>query len=82
MKASSVALGPAGPDVLCSDCVPEVDRPCVPDAQERLGYSLDVRASLIGHQGAGDGLWLQGHAPVGALVALYPGIVYTPLHYR
>ncbi|KAK9857192.1 hypothetical protein WJX84_008062 [Apatococcus fuscideae] len=50
--------------------------------QERLGYSLDVRASSIGHRDAGDGLWLQGHASVGSLIALYPGIVYTPLHYR
>ncbi|KAK9821861.1 hypothetical protein WJX74_006373 [Apatococcus lobatus] len=50
--------------------------------QERLGYSLDVKASAIGHRQAGDGLWLCGRAPVGSLIALYPGIVYSPAHYR
>ena len=36
----------------------------------------------ISHPDAGDGLFLQGSAPVGALVALYPGLVYEPMHYR
>lgn len=36
----------------------------------------------IQHPDAGDGLFLQGSAPVGALVALYPGLVYEPMHYR
>ena len=36
----------------------------------------------IAHPDAGDGLFLQGRAPVGAVVALYPGLVYEPMHYR
>jgi len=36
----------------------------------------------ISHPDAGDGLWLQGTAPVGAVVGLYPGLVYEPMHYR
>lgn len=36
----------------------------------------------ISHPDAGDGLFLQGSAPVGAVVALYPGLVYEPMHYR
>lgn len=36
----------------------------------------------IAHPDAGDGLFLQGGAPVGAVVALYPGLVYEPMHYR
>ncbi|KAK9812844.1 hypothetical protein WJX72_004622 [[Myrmecia] bisecta] len=50
--------------------------------QERLGYSLHVGPSAIGHQEAGEGLWLDGKAHLGSVVALYPGIVYRPLHYR
>ena len=36
----------------------------------------------IAHPDAGDGLWLRGTAPVGAVVGLYPGLVYEPMHYR
>lgn len=50
--------------------------------QQKLGYSLHVSPSGIPHQDAGDGLWLRGSAPVGAVVALYPGLVYTSMHYR
>ena len=50
--------------------------------QERLGYSLDVKASAIGHREAGDGLWLRGQASLGSLVALYPGIAYSSSNYR
>ncbi|DBB18053.1 TPA: hypothetical protein ACH3X3_003044 [Trebouxia sp. C0006] len=49
---------------------------------DQLGYSLEVRTSGIAHQDAGDGLWLRGTAPVGAVVGLYPGLVYEPMHYR
>ena len=48
----------------------------------KLGYSLHVGPSGIAHADAGQGLWLDGRAPVGAVVALYPGLVYTPMHYR
>ncbi|KAL3140809.1 hypothetical protein ABBQ32_005352 [Trebouxia sp. C0010 RCD-2024] len=49
---------------------------------QRLGYSLTVQPSGIAHPAAGDGLFLQGATPVGAVVALYPGLVYEPMHYR
>lgn len=49
---------------------------------DQLGYSLEVRTSGIAHPDAGDGLWLRGAAPVGAVVGLYPGLVYEPMHYR
>ena len=52
-------------------------------------YSLSSHALAVGcctvgiaHPDAGDGLFLQGAAPVGAVVALYPGLVYEPMHYR
>lgn len=50
--------------------------------KEKLGYSLHVAPSGISHADAGQGLWLEGRAPVGAVVALYPGLVYSPMHYR
>ena len=50
--------------------------------QERRGYSLDLAPSAVGHPGAGDGVWLRGSAEAGAVVGLYPGVVYTRAHYR
>ena len=50
--------------------------------QDQLGYTLHVSPSSVSTPGAGNGLWLKGRAVPGAVVALYPGIVYTRLHYR
>ena len=47
-----------------------------------VGHSLHVAPSAVRHLGAGDGLWLDGAAQAGAVVALYPGVVYTALHHR
>lgn len=47
-----------------------------------MGYSLDLKASQIPHKDAGQGLFLSGEADVGAVVALYPGVLYSPAHYR
>ena len=47
-----------------------------------IGHSLCVAPSALRHSGAGDGLWLTGAAQTGAVVALYPGVVYTALHHR
>ena len=56
------------------------------ELSERLraqnGHSLRVAPSAVRHSGAGDGLWLTGAAQTGAVVALYPGVVYTALHHR
>jgi hypothetical protein len=50
--------------------------------QARLGFVLHVAPSGVDHPEAGAGLWLTGRAEPGAVVALYPGIVYTRAHLR
>ena len=50
--------------------------------QEKHGFSLTLAPSAIDHPRAGIGVWLQGKAPAGAVVAFYPGIVYMKAHYR
>lgn len=47
---------------------------------EQSGYTLEVRQSSA--PGAGDGLWLDGNAAVGEVVALYPGVSYSPQFHR
>ena len=47
-----------------------------------MGFSLQLAPSDVGHAEAGEGLWLKGRAKTGAVVGLYPGIVYTRSHYR
>ncbi|XP_057456686.1 uncharacterized protein LOC130747691 isoform X3 [Lotus japonicus] len=48
--------------------------------KDQIGYSLDVRPSQISHKDAGQGLFLDGVADVGAVLAFYPGVVYFPSH--
>ncbi len=48
--------------------------------QTALGYSVGLATSLVWQ--AGRGLWLQGAAPAGSLVALYPGVTYDTEHHR
>ena len=50
--------------------------------QRRLGWAVQVAPSGVDHPLAGNGLWLAGKAGAGAVVALYPGIVYQAAHYR
>ncbi|WIA16650.1 hypothetical protein OEZ85_013313 [Tetradesmus obliquus] len=50
--------------------------------QQRLGYSLSVQPSKVAHQEAGMGLFLQGAALPGSLLALFPGLVYHKPVYR
>ena len=50
--------------------------------QRRLGFAVQVAPSGVEHPQAGNGLWLAGQAEPGTVVALYPGIVYPPLHYK
>lgn len=49
---------------------------------QRLGFTTMLAPSGIASSEAGTGLWLRGSARPGAVVSLYPGIVYKPLHYR
>ncbi|TYZ59529.1 hypothetical protein PybrP1_003447 [[Pythium] brassicae (nom. inval.)] len=48
--------------------------------EKLLGFSLHVEASSIAT--AGDGVKLLGKAPIGSVVALFPGTVYLPEHFK
>ncbi|CAL5020738.1 unnamed protein product [Urochloa decumbens] len=50
--------------------------------KDHFGYTLDIRASGIPHKDAGQGLFLSGEANVGAVLAIYPGVIYSPAYYR
>ncbi|KAE8716837.1 isoflavone 2'-hydroxylase-like [Hibiscus syriacus] len=50
--------------------------------KDSIGYSLDVKPSQIPQGEAGQGLYLNGEANVGAVIALYPGVIYTPAYYQ
>lgn len=65
------------PDHACKN--PELN---LKTLQERAGFSLRLAPSAVGAAGAGDGVWLAGRARAGAVVGLYPGIVYTRTFYR
>ncbi|PNY10985.1 hypothetical protein L195_g007582 [Trifolium pratense] len=49
--------------------------------KDELGYTLNVKRSQISHKDAGQGLFLDGVVDVGAVVAFYPGLVYSPAYY-
>ncbi|KAG6974890.1 hypothetical protein JG687_00000122 [Phytophthora cactorum] len=48
--------------------------------QKLFRFTLRVEASSV--PGADEGVKLRGSASIGSLVALYPGIVYLPEHYK
>ncbi|XP_072956101.1 uncharacterized protein [Typha angustifolia] len=50
--------------------------------RDLLGYTLDIRQSQIPHKDAGQGLFVSGEASVGAVLAFYPGVIYSPAYYR
>ncbi|KAG2701810.1 hypothetical protein I3843_06G056600 [Carya illinoinensis] len=50
--------------------------------KDLIGYRLDIKPSQILHEEAGQGLFLDGEADVGAVVAFYPGVIYFPAYYR
>ncbi|KAK4743038.1 hypothetical protein SAY87_001039 [Trapa incisa] len=50
--------------------------------KDLLGYTLAVKPSEIPHEEAGQGLFLDGEAEVGSVIAFYPGVVYSPAYYR
>ncbi|WVZ22175.1 hypothetical protein V8G54_000719 [Vigna mungo] len=52
------------------------------NVRNQLGYTVNVKPSQIPHKDAGQGLFLDGAVDVGAVVAFYPGIVYSPAYYR
>ncbi|KAA8542794.1 hypothetical protein F0562_023946 [Nyssa sinensis] len=73
---------------------PPSDHPAVPatiplrrsELSQRLkdliGYTLELKPSQIPHKEAGQGLFLDGEADVGAVIAFYPGVIYSPAYYR
>ncbi|KAK7264128.1 hypothetical protein RJT34_31732 [Clitoria ternatea] len=50
--------------------------------KDRLGYMLSVKPSQILHKDAGQGLFFDGAVDVGTVLALYPGIVYSPAYHH
>ncbi|KAG4988224.1 hypothetical protein JHK85_031207 [Glycine max] len=50
--------------------------------KDQLGYKLNVKPSQISHKDSGQGLFLDGAADVGAVIAFYPGVVYSPAYYQ
>ncbi|KAJ8467882.1 hypothetical protein OPV22_030434 [Ensete ventricosum] len=73
---------------------PSANEPVVPTTQpltrlelsqclmDRVGYAPDIKPSQIPHEEAGQGLFLNGEADVGAIIAFYPGMIYSPAYYR
>ncbi|XP_004297736.1 PREDICTED: uncharacterized protein LOC101314652 [Fragaria vesca subsp. vesca] len=50
--------------------------------KDLIGYTLDIKPSQIPHKEAGQGLFINGECDVGAVVAVYPGVIYSPAFYR
>ncbi|XP_047169116.1 uncharacterized protein LOC124837714 isoform X2 [Vigna umbellata] len=50
--------------------------------KDQLGYTLNVKPSLIPHKDSGKGLFLDGAVDVGAVLAFYPGVIYSPSYYN
>ncbi|XP_015952668.1 uncharacterized protein LOC107477200 isoform X1 [Arachis duranensis] len=50
--------------------------------KDQIGYQLNVKPSQISHKDAGQGLFLDGAVDVGAVVAFYPGVVYSPAYHQ
>ncbi|GLD91639.1 hypothetical protein PINS_up000172 [Pythium insidiosum] len=48
--------------------------------RELLGFSLTVEPSSVPN--AGEGVKLNGHLSIGSVVALFPGTVYLPEHFK
>ncbi|VVB13691.1 unnamed protein product [Arabis nemorensis] len=76
------------------DNVPTADKSVVPETKplklvevshrlkERIGYTLEIKPSLIPHKDAGQGCFIDGEADVGAVLAFYPGVIYSPAFHR
>ncbi|CAK7337994.1 unnamed protein product [Dovyalis caffra] len=48
--------------------------------KDHIGYTLDVKPSLIPHKEAGQGLFVNGEADVGTVIAIYPGVIHSPAY--
>ncbi|KAK6134215.1 hypothetical protein DH2020_032020 [Rehmannia glutinosa] len=50
--------------------------------KDLTGYTLEIKPSQIQHEDAGQGLYLDGEADAGSVIAIYPGVTYSPAYYR
>lgn len=50
--------------------------------KDHIGYTLELKPSQIPHKEAGQGLFINGLADVGSVLAIYPGVIYSPAYYR
>ncbi|XP_047323470.1 uncharacterized protein LOC124927153 isoform X2 [Impatiens glandulifera] len=50
--------------------------------KDLVGYNVVIKPSEIPHKEAGLGLFVDGEADVGDVIAFYPGLVYSPAYYR
>ncbi|XP_044489495.1 uncharacterized protein LOC123213929 isoform X2 [Mangifera indica] len=76
-KSGSPADAPVVPETRPLKCS-EVSQ----KLQASIGYTLDLKPSLIPHEEAGKGLFLCGEADVGTVIAIYPGVIYSPAYYQ
>ncbi|KAF9608096.1 hypothetical protein IFM89_006023 [Coptis chinensis] len=84
----SFAVGKGGPppnqpgDTVVPETKPTSRTELSQFLNDHIGYALDIKPSQIPHKEAGQGLFLNGEADVGAVVAFYPGVTYSPAYYR
>eukprot|EP00897_Mesotaenium_endlicherianum_P002239 jgi/Mesen1/2042/ME000149S01041 len=50
--------------------------------RRKLGFTLELKPSLVPHREAGEGLFIAGRAGPGTVLSLYPGVVYAPAQYK
>ncbi|KAM7487709.1 hypothetical protein LguiB_025193 [Lonicera macranthoides] len=66
--------------------VPETKPVKLAELSQRLkdlvGYTVELKPSQIPHKEAGQGLFVNGEADVGGVIAFYPGVIYSPAYYR
>ncbi|KAF5779484.1 putative SET domain-containing protein [Helianthus annuus] len=81
----SLAIGRNAPPNTQVD-IPETKPLTFAESRQRLkelmGYTLELKPSQIPHEQAGRGLFVDGEADVGSVIALYPGVIYSPAYYR
>ncbi|XP_071735603.1 uncharacterized protein [Rutidosis leptorrhynchoides] len=81
----SLAVGRTATSKTSPD-VPETKQLTFAESSKRLkdliGYTLEIKPSQIQHEQAGRGLFIDGEADVGSVIAFYPGVIYSPAYYR
>ncbi|CAH8271955.1 unnamed protein product [Arabidopsis lyrata] len=77
-----------------NNAFPAADTPLVPETKplklnevsqrlmDQMGYTLEIKPSVIPHKDAGQGCFIKGEADVGTVLAFYPGVIYSPAFYR